>query len=175
MKNQFNRKKPKLLLILTLFLSITLLSSCSKEDLTLQYLNEVVGDYSGYIVYDNGNNIDSFEATGEVIKNNDYQVTFNCQSSIMDTTLILDVFDNGDRLEMCLTGDDFNQMYGHPQGERHMGHMGRNQNGWQHHMDDEHDQNDEHYGGFHHGDGAMEFTFLMGSNLDRYVFYGSKK
>ena len=164
---------------ITLLISLSVLSivliSCSKDDLTIQYLDEVVGNFEGYVTYDNGNTIDSFVASAEITKKGDSQILFHCQTSLFDTTLVMDLFENGDRLEMCLTGDDFFNMYGHQVGERHMGHMTNNQNSWSHHMDDEHEDGDQHFGGFYHKNGHMDYTFLIGVQKDEYTFYGSKK
>ncbi|MCF6228563.1 MAG: hypothetical protein L3J82_07895, partial [Planctomycetes bacterium] len=73
------------------------------------------------------------------------RISFHCINSVFDTTMILDACENGDSMNVCLTGNDFSNRYGHHQGERHMGHMSNSQNSWMHHLDDEHQAGDYHY------------------------------
>ena len=169
-----NMKKVKIIGLLSLVVPFLLFTSCTKEDLTPQYISKVVGDYEGYVTYDNGTSVDSFESVCEISKNSDSQISFHCQNSLFATTLIMDVYANGDRLEMCLTGDKFLNMYGHQQGERHMGHMGNSQNSWSHHMDDEHESDDEHFGGIHHENGNLDYTFLIGVQENEYRLFCTK-
>jgi hypothetical protein len=78
---------------------------------------------------------------------------------------------------VCLTGDDFEHMYGHKYGEGHMsgGMMDDMQNEeteWMHHMNDEHIDGDEHFGGFDMMQHSFGYKFEM-NNLD-FHFQGTK-
>ena len=61
---------------------------------------------------------------------------------MLDTTMRFSHYYHHGSVKVCLTGDDFENMYGHMLGERHMS------GGMMNHMNDEHHQGDEHFGGF---------------------------
>jgi hypothetical protein len=83
---------------------------------------------------------------------------------------------------VCLTGDDFEQHYGHMLGHGHMGGgmMSDLRNGethWMHHLSDEHASGDEHFGGFDMQEGSFTYSFIMmdGSQPFYLRFYGVKQ
>jgi len=69
---------------------------------------------------------------------------------------------------VCLTGDDFENMYGNMMGG---GNMNNHGNGWMQHLNNNHQEGDEHYGYFNMQH-QFEFTFKM-SNGD-FHFLGTK-
>jgi hypothetical protein len=56
-------------------------------------------------------------------------------------------------------------MYGHMLGEGHNGgmmdDMHESETEWMHHMDEEHDEGDGHFGGFDMGNHSFSYTFQM--------------
>ncbi len=115
------------------------------------------------------------------------QIEVHCFGEEIDTTFILDYYDHNDSVMVCLTGDNFEHMYGHMLGEGHMGGgmmgggmMDDIQNGeseWMHHMNDEHEEGDEHFGGFDMGDHTFTYSFKMMEGSTPYYlrFHGVKQ
>jgi hypothetical protein len=112
----------------------------------------------------------------------DHQIEVHCFGEDIDSTLMLDYYEHNDSIMVCLTGDDFTHMYGHMLGQGHMsgGMMGDKSEGdsdWMHHMDDEHTEGDEHFGGFDLEEGSFTYSFkLMGESSPYYLkFHGIKE
>jgi hypothetical protein len=164
--------------ILTLFVTI----ACEKsEDATL---NTVEGNYVGTITTEStlknvSTNIKTnFDAKAEVSRINNEQIQVHCFGSEFDTTFMLNYFEYYDSVMVCLTGDDFEHMYGHRYGEGHMsgGMMNDRQNGeteWMHHMSDEHIEGDEHFGGFDMMNQSFGYSFKMADH--NYQFQGTRE
>jgi len=99
------------------------------------------------------------------------QIEVHCFGEEIDTTFMLDYYEHNDSVMVCLTGDNFEHMYGHMLGEGHMGGglmgggmMDDIQNGeseWMHHMNDEHEEGDEHFGGFDMHEKTFTYSFRM--------------
>jgi len=109
------------------------------------------------------------------------QIEVHCFGEEIDTTFMLDYYEHNDSIMVCLTGDDFKDMYGHMLGDGHMGGgmMGDIQNGesqWRHHMNDEHNEEDEHFGGFNMGEHTFTYSFKMMDGTTSYYlkFHGTK-
>ena len=64
-----------------------------------------------------------------------------------------------------MTGDDFNNEYGHMNGHM-MGHGMHETTGtdWMHHLEDEHENGDQHYGMFDLENHSFEYSFKMMHN-----------
>ena len=74
----------------------------------------------------------------------------------MDTTFVLNHYEHNDSVMVCLNGEAFEEMYGHMMG--HGGNMGNGNSGgmmggmnngsseWMNHMNNEHEEGDEHFG-----------------------------
>jgi hypothetical protein len=82
-----------------------------------------------------------------------YQFVHNCYGDEIDTTFMLNYCQYNDSGLICLTEDDFEDREGHMLGESHMGDstmsdIGINEMERMHHMSDEQDGGDEHFGGF---------------------------
>jgi hypothetical protein len=122
------------------------------------------------------------EGVAEVTMNDDHQIQVHCFGEEIDTTFMLDYYAHNDSIMVCLTGEDFEGMYGHMLGDGHMsgGMMGDIHNGeteWIHHMNDEHESGDLHFGGFDMKKGTFAYSFRMmdGSTPYHLEFNGTKK
>ena len=120
--------------------------------------------------------------TTEVTLMGEHQIEVHCYGQEIDSTLMLDYYEHNDSIMVCLTGEDFTNMYGHGLGQGHMsgGMMGDNNEGdsdWMHHMDDEHLAGDEHFGGFNLDEGSFTYSFKMmeGSSPYYLKFHGVKE
>ena len=161
-------------------------TSCEKSD--DPDVNTIEGVYEGTFSVSgslkaallNGSKGDQGSAVVSMMGNN--QIEVHCFGDEIDTTFMLDYYEHNDSVMVCLTGDDFEQMYGHIIGEGHMGGgmMGDIQNGesqWAHHMYDEHNSGDEHFGGFDMHEMTFTYSFKMmdGSSLYYLRFHGIKQ
>ena len=125
--------------------------------------------------------------TAEISLMGDNQIEVHCFGEDIDTTFMLDYYEHNDSIMVCLTGDDFEHIYGHMLGEGHMGGgmmdggmMGDIQNDeteWVHHMNDEHEEGDEHFGGFDMHEMTFTYSFKMidGSTPNYLRFHGVKQ
>jgi len=164
--------------------ALVLFIACEKEE---PKTNNIEGTYEGWLtkndlksgetVFDN-----SVEATAEVTITGENEIGVHCYSIDFDTTFMLNFYGHHDSAYVCFTGNDFEEMYGHKLGGGHMmgGMMGDINNGeteWMHHMDDEHDKDDEHFGGFDMNDLTFTYTFriINGDNPHALHFQGSKQ
>jgi len=74
---------------------------------------------------------------------------------------------------VCYTGADFEDMYGHMLGEGHMGdNMQGNNIEWMQHLNNDHQQGDEHFGSFNMQDHS--FNFLFKTYNGDFQFQGTK-
>ncbi len=71
---------------------------------------------------------------------------------------------------------EFQQEYGHTKGAQHMGHMRYPQTEWMHHLADDHEDDDKHFGEFNMEDGFFMFSFRMVEGFTPYFlnFQGVK-
>lgn len=181
-------KKVKLLLAATV-LSTIFFASCEKTDsLTV---DSVAGKYVGTLSSDSGlKNTDGiasgeFDATVDVTDTGDGQIEVHCYGGDIDTTFMLNYYGNGDSTMVCLDGDAFEQMYGHIMGDDHgsTGNMGQGgmmgstgnmggQMNWGDHMSGEHQEGDEHFGGFDMTNNTFDYTMQTGTGDLR--FQGAK-
>lgn len=160
-------KKFRLIAITTTLL-LFVLTSCDESELSSE--NEIEGNYIGTLA-----KIDSLgetivgteeDAIAEITKigNETIQVHFN--SVEVDTTFMLNYYEDMDSIMVCFTDDDFENMYGHMLGEGHisggmMGDMQNNETEWMHHLNDEHQEGDEHFGSFDMQDHTFEYQFEL--------------
>ena len=159
-------KQSKLLLIAVITFSFY---ACDKSD-ELE-IDKLTGTYIGSLSNTNlksalAEGHGSDDATADVEHIGDGQIQVHCYSADFDTTIILDYYHNNDSVMVCLAGNDFSKIYGHMKGEGHMsggmmGDMRGDETEWMHHKDDEHQDGDEHFGGFHPGSETFEYTFIM--------------
>ena len=160
-------------------------TSCEKaEDLNV---NDIEGVYVGTFSVSSSlkSTLDASEShhgTAEISLMNDTLMEVHCFGVDIDTTFMLGYYEHNDSILVCLTGDDFENMYGHMLGEGHMGGgmMGDSQNGesqWAHHMHDEHNAGDEHFGGFDMHEMTFTYSFIMMDESSPYYlrFHGVKQ
>jgi hypothetical protein len=125
-------------------------------------------------------NINS-SATVVVSKLNDEQIKIHCFGDELDSTFILNMYNNGDSLMVCLDGSSFEHEYGHMMGQGSMmgggNIMGNNSTEWGQHMNGEHKVGDEHFGGFNMSNGTFTYSFKMmeGTSTIYKKFQGTKK
>ncbi|NOY51041.1 MAG: hypothetical protein GXO88_10840 [Chlorobi bacterium] len=167
----------KYLLILGTAVALLLTSACKKDSYpsAADFIGDITGTYEGNFVK-NGI-IDQDSAIAEVIQVDGGQVQIHCYNGNYDTTFNMDVYYNNDSIMVCATGDTFEGMYGHMKGDSHMGDMMDGQNEWTHHMGDEHDSGDMHFGGFNMSLHSFGYTFQdgIGDSTQEIVFNGVRK
>ncbi len=121
------------------------------------------------------------EATAEISDLGDGQIEVHCFGEEMDTTFILNGYEHDNMLMVCLDGEAFEGMYGHMMGGGHKnnnhsgGMMGDHNNRnteWMDHMDSEHSEGDEHFGGFNMTDHTFDYTIKAGNG--DYHFIGTR-
>jgi hypothetical protein len=126
-------------------------------------------------------------ATAEVTKVGENLIEVYCDGDEIDTTFMLNYYMQYDSAMVCLTGDDFENIYGHMLGAGHMGggmmgggmmgDIGDNETEWMHHLNDEHQPGDEHFGGFDLKMGTFTYYLRMTDETEPYYmkFSGSKE
>ncbi|HKJ79238.1 MAG TPA: hypothetical protein VKA10_06870, partial [Prolixibacteraceae bacterium] len=169
--------------------ALLLLAACEKEESNEEVQdNSIEGIYTGTLSEEGTKSANGFsesmaEATAEVSIVGENEIQVNCYTSDFDTTFMLNYYEHQDNAFVCFTGERFEEMYGHMLGRGHMmggGMMGDIQNGeteWQHHMDEEHNEGDEHFGGFDMDHHTFTYTFNMmdGDSPYNLMFQGSKQ
>jgi len=174
----------RLLMRVTVVVSaLVLFTACEKEETKI---SSIEGTYEGWLT---GNDLksgetvvdNSVEATAEVTITGENEIEVHCYSSDFDTTFMLNYYGHHDSAYVCFTGDDFEEMYGHMLGYSHNGGMMNDMHGdeteWLHHMDEEHEEGDEHFGGFDMDNYTFSYIFRMmdGDNPYSLMFHGSKE
>lgn len=163
---------------MTLFsiMSLILIFSCEKSDDLIN--NDVTGTYIGTLTSNLSGKLGETAKTEAapatvVVSEIGNQIQVHCFAEDFDTTVMLAIYNHNDNVMVCLTGEEFENMYGHMLGQGHMnGNMQNNETEWMHHLNDEHQEGDEHFGSFdmlHH---SFNYTFRM-SNGD-FHFEGIK-
>jgi len=167
------------------FLTIVLASACStREDTTVR---SIEGTYFGSFTTEASKNLPvalagNNTANAIVTRKGDGQIEVHCYGDELDTTLLLDFYENNDSVMVCLSGNQFEHMYGHMPAQGHMsgGMMGGLENGetqWMHHLREEHQPGDERFGGFDMNNDTFGFSLkMMKGELPYYLkFQGVKQ
>lgn len=162
------RMKMRKSLVILLAMAGLFLVSCEKDDSDVnESLKSVEGTYNGEF-----NTVDGLKSnhqgTAIVTMHNEEQLQIHCFGDLMDTTFIMDAYEHGDSVMICYTGETFEMEYGHMGQGHHMGDMGMRQTEWEHHMMDDHDEDDMHYGGFNMNNHSFSYTFKMGEGSEMY-------
>ena len=170
-----------------LILSTVLLGLVSCETQSSQSISGIEGTYEGSFSKSTSLKSALLEGNGdhdgiaEVTMMGENQIQVHCYGNEIDSTFMLDYFEHNDSVMVCLTGHDFENTYGHMSGEYHMsggmmGDIGSGETEWMHHMNDEHDEADEHPGGFDMANGTFSYAFRIMDNLKPYYlnFHGIK-
>lgn len=148
--------------------------SCQKEnDAEVDLTKNLVGTYKGNLIEGSLKNVS--EAITDVTKIGNNLIGIHCYSTILDTTFVMELFENRDSMMVCNTGDDFMEQYGHNRMEEHHIKGSMNWQDWSHHMGEEHSQNDEHFGGFNMIEHSFGYTFLMSDNFTDFTLHFNGK
>lgn len=155
------------------------LASCSKKASFVTYsANQVAGTYKGTLT----TGTLKHDGTADVSAINDSVVSIHCYDSVgFDTTFVMELYQNGDSVMLCNTGQAFFDQYGHYMSAQHhmsgnmMGSMsGMNNNDWQQHMRNQHQPGDEHFGSFDMDSGMFNYLFEMKNSAQSKSFSGKK-
>ena len=142
------------------------LAACDKSELISDKVIE--GNYIGTL-----NKIDSLgesilnteeDAIAEITKIGNETIQVHINSVEVDTTFMLNYYEDINNIRVCFTNDEFENMYGHMLGQGHisggmMGDMQNNETEWMHHLNDEHQEGDEHFGSFDVQNHTFEYRF----------------
>jgi hypothetical protein len=145
---------------------LVLFTACNKEETNV---TDVEGVYEGtltdLITKSSDGFAESISATTEITETGENEIQVYCYSENFDTTFMMNYYHHNDSAYVCFTGDDFEEMYGHMLGGGHMGgmmdDMHNGETEWMHHMGEEHDEGDEHFGGFDITNHSFSYTFQM--------------
>jgi len=158
--------KTQLINIWKYFISITiviLLFSCEKSDDLNSY--DVTGTYTGILTLDlssKSSNAESIKPATVVVSSFGNQIQVHCFADDFDATAILDIYNHNDNIMVCLTGEEFENMYGHMLGQDHMNsNMQNNDTDWMQHLNKEHQDGDEHFGSFDMQHQSFNYTFRI--------------
>jgi hypothetical protein len=155
---------------------VLIIKGCKEEESTLNAnVDEVTGNYVGTLR--SSTSVNDL-AQAEISISDEDQIVFHCYNDTFDSTMVLDIYEHQDNINVCSTGEAFELEYGHIMGQGHMMH-GNNTSGtsWEHHLSDEHAQGDMHYGYYEKKDQMFYYTFLMTENNTQYElnFQGVKQ
>lgn len=155
-----------------------MVTACDKQNVSVDLTTDIVGTYKGTLSSDKLKGVS--DATADVTKTGDNELEIHCYGDEIDTTFTQRLFENGDMVQMCTTGDDFYNEYGHEmmnQSDHHDMMNDRDGSSWVHHMDEEHDAGDEHYGSFDMDQHTFNYSFNIQSNGSSYTakFIGVKE
>ncbi len=171
---------------ITVIAGFMLLFACEKTG--EPGIQSIEGTYHGTLVQEGGlktisaSLYNTGDAFAEVTMMEDDLIEVHCHGDQLDTTFMLNYYDHNDSIIVCNTGVDFENLYGHMLVSGHMGGgmMGDIQQGeteWMHHLNEEHDDEDEHFGGFNMDEGMFTYTFRMMDQTHQYnlTFQGTKE
>jgi hypothetical protein len=151
----------KISMIAVILVAVTL-ASCNKENDTPNLTTAVVGTYKGELITNKLKT--GSPATADITSVNDYTIEIHCYGTDIDTTFMLELYEDGDMMRVCFTDEDFYGEYGHEKQEDHhmMGGDG-NWTNWNQHMSNDHGEGDEHYGYFNMTKHEFDYTFNIKS------------
>ncbi|HZK94322.1 MAG TPA: hypothetical protein VFC67_08955 [Prolixibacteraceae bacterium] len=170
--------------VLFAFAGTFIFSACNKDEKVVN--QSVEGTYIGSFTTTSTLKNATTTTTGNVMDTaivklvSNGQINVHCFGDDMDSTFILNTYQNGDSLMVCLDGQDFDHEYGHMMGEGSMmggGMMGNNSTEWGQHMNGEHQVGDNHFGGFDMQNGTFSYSFKMmdGTSTNYRKFQGTRK
>ena len=159
-------KKIRLITVIAVMITLVFVACEDSESLPDK---AIAGTYVGTITINNSLKSQDYlktedEAIAEItiIENNTIQV--HLYDVELDTTFMMNYYEDMDSVNVCFTGDDFENMYGHMLGQGHvgggmMGDLQNNETEWMHHLNDEHQEGDEHFGGFDMQNHTFSYQF----------------
>lgn len=161
---------------------LVLFTACEKEETkNLEIEGVYKGTLTGSFIKSITGNSESTSATSEITITSGNEIQVHSYSDGFDTIFLMNYYRHNDSAYVCYSGDDFEEMYGHVPGDNHMegmmDYMHNGEIGWIHHMDEEHDEGDEHFGGFDMVNDSFSFIFRMNEDdtSDDLHFQGSKQ
>ena len=169
---------------MAILLIALILTSCQKTDIAEE--ESVAGIYTGTLTYDTdtkslNDSGKSEKATVEISEMGNNLLEVHCYNEAVDTTFTLNYYNHNEQALVCYTGNEFEARYGHELGESHsvggmMKDMGAGETEWMHHLNDEHSDDDEHYGGFNMQNHSFRYRFEIEEegNIHSLEFYGTK-
>ncbi len=170
------KKMKKIALVAVMAISVGLfITSCNKSEKSADLTAGLTGTYIGTLETNNlkTNN----PATAYISKVNDYSITIHCFGDDIDTTFVMDLYENGDSTMLCFTDDDFQTEYNHQMTSGHHMMGENNWQSWTNHMNLDHNPTDEHYGAFSMTNHTFSYRFKTPgstSTVDK-VFTGTKE
>lgn len=160
--------KLKLLFVVFIILSFT---GCNKGD-DIE-LSSIEGTYIGSLksesLINKSSQVPNNEIIGE-IKMKGNQLEFHCFGENIDVIMMLDYFEHSENIMICLTGNDYSNLYGHGHGEGMMSgdgmnHMNSRNTDWTRHLDSSHNQDGHHFiSGFNMNNRTLNCTFQWNGN-----------
>lgn len=163
----------KLKIFFSFILAFTIFACDNNEDIIS---DDITGTYIGNITSDAANKSNtnkSINTATAIVRKVGDKIELHCFDENFDETVMLDTYHYNDSIMVCLTGNDFRNMYGHMMGQGHMnGNMHQSGSEWMQHLNNEHEDSDEHFGGFDMQHRSFKYTFRM-SNGD-FHFQGTK-
>lgn len=171
--------------IIAVTLTMFVLTACEKSE--TDSIKSIDGTYIGTLTDLNGLKSEMLisakeNATANITKIDDKTIEVHMSSNNLDTIFLLNYYEHRDSVNVCYTGDDFENMYGHMLGQGHMdggmmNDMRKDETEWMHHMNDEHQDSDEHFGGFEMQTHTFGYQLNMmdGTNSYTLKFQGNRQ
>ena len=160
------------------------MAACEPSSDSLNLSDDIAGTYKGSLTSITkvlSNEQLSDDAFVEIRRMTNDLIEVHMYHEDLDSLFMLNYYDHLDSTMVCLTGNDFEFMYGHMLGQGHtggnmMGHMQNNETEWMHHLSDEHHEGDEHFGGFNRQMQTFEYRFTMKREQIHYeMFFQGQK
>ncbi len=162
--------------ILAIIFALVLINCNSSDE---PEINTLSGVYFGTLKSDDVNK-SSIIPKGEIIANvisKGDQLEVHCYGEELNITFMLEYFEHNDSIMVCLTGDDYENLYGHAHGEGMMSGTHNMQNGtteWMQHLSNAHDPDEDHFfGGFDGNHHSFSCSFNWQDQI--VTFSGSKQ
>ena len=159
-----------------LFLLSFLLFSCNEsDDITPDVLT---GTYIGTIdnlnLSKSSDTMDQDKFTAEVTRRGN-QLEVNCSGPQFNAQFMLEYYEHNDNFMVCLTGDDYQNLYGYAHGMMNGNHMNQSSGTpWMNHLNNSHQSNANHSNGeFNLNQHTFGCTFLW--NGQTVTFNGVKQ
>uniref|UniRef100_UPI00404AB074 hypothetical protein n=1 Tax=Gelidibacter sp. TaxID=2018083 RepID=UPI00404AB074 len=140
-----------------------LIISCDKDDANND--THVTGAYYGTLTTNlesKSYTLNSSKSATALVTAIGNKIEVYCFNEDFVASINLNVFENGDYMNTCFSGEEFKKMYGHSLSQTNMvGYMQNNNAQWMQHLEFEHIESDKHYGSFNMIDNSFNYTFLI--------------
>ena len=153
------------------------LTACEKNNnsgVNTNSLSDLAGIYYGEFTPVSGGG-DVSPGKVEVENTDNADLSVHCLGNGLDTTIIVNAYDDGDSIMVCDTSIDFNDDYHRMQSGSNMMSMANNdETDWMQHMNDAPDSSNIRFGGFDMTNNSF-FCDITTADGDSLRFTGSKK